>query len=169
MTFSPHSILWVEIVIEMHHPDLFFPFQIYKKEISFPRVDGTESVVPGTNNGALLYVLSTNETKNEALPADRYTVGKVGRKFVVTIASEYQLTLGKDFSVTVGFPSQRASNVELWWFLLLSTSCWKNSQCVDVLDALCFVAVRQQAITWPIVEYDLCRHMSSLDHNEVTY
>ena len=28
-------------------------------------------------------------------------------------------------------------------------------------------AVRQQAITWAIVDPDLCRHMASLGHNEL--
>ena len=125
-----HHIPFCEwkFVIEIRHPDLFFPFQIYKKEMSFPRVDGTEFVVSGTKNDALLYVLSTNEGKNEALQADRNTVAKVGRKFVVTIASEYQLILGKDLSVTVGFPSQRAIYMELWCFRCCQQAVEKNPQ-----------------------------------------
>ena len=39
-----------------------------------------------------------------------------------------------------------------------------KSTSVQVMD----LAVRQQAITWANINQELCRHMASLGHNELT-
>ena len=40
---------------------------------------------------------------------------------------------------------------------------------LDLTDDKSTLATRQPTITWAYVDPDLCRHMASLGHNELTY
>ena len=51
-----------------------------------------------------------------------------------------------------------SSETYLWWMPMFSSQQWFS---------LCLGAVRQQAITWTIVDQDPCCHMASLGSNEL--